>query len=255
MKARPYILAETNWKDVKNTTYQLALLPWGATEAHNYHMPYGTDCYEAEHIAAISAEKAWNKGTKTIVLPCIPYGVNTGQLDIKLCMNMNPSTQYAVLGDIVDVLLRHDIQKLVIINSHGGNNFKNMIRELSIDQPDLFMCSLDWWRIGDPKSFFDTPGDHAGELETSIIMHIQPELLRPLSEAGPGIERKNKIKGLRQGWVTSQRQWTQVTEDTGVGDPSKATALKGQQYLDIVSTEISEFLIQLSATDPTDMYE
>ena len=42
---RPYILAETNWKDVKESSYDLAVLPWGATEAHNYHLPYATICF------------------------------------------------------------------------------------------------------------------------------------------------------------------------------------------------------------------
>ncbi|MFA6945259.1 MAG: creatininase family protein [Pedobacter sp.] len=45
---RPYILAETNWKSVKDSNYDLAILPWGATEAHNYHLPYSTDVIEAE---------------------------------------------------------------------------------------------------------------------------------------------------------------------------------------------------------------
>lgn len=48
---RPYILAETNWKALKNAAFELAILPWGATEAHNYHLPYGTDNIEADKIA------------------------------------------------------------------------------------------------------------------------------------------------------------------------------------------------------------
>lgn len=51
MNRRPYILAETNWKEIKAQPFQLAILPWGATEAHNYHLPYGTDNYEATYIA------------------------------------------------------------------------------------------------------------------------------------------------------------------------------------------------------------
>ncbi|MDH5604646.1 MAG: creatininase family protein, partial [Cyclobacteriaceae bacterium] len=66
---RPYVLSETNWKTVKNTDYNLAILPWGATEAHNYHLPYGTDCIEAEHVAYTSAGIAWEKGAKVIALP------------------------------------------------------------------------------------------------------------------------------------------------------------------------------------------
>ena len=58
---RPYILSECNWKDLK-TAFELAVLPWGATEAHNYHLPYGTDVYEANAIAAESGKKHGKKG-------------------------------------------------------------------------------------------------------------------------------------------------------------------------------------------------
>jgi creatinine amidohydrolase len=66
---RPYVLAETHWKEVKATPYELAVLPWGATEAHNYHLPYGTDIVEAEKIATEAARLAWDQGAKVIVLP------------------------------------------------------------------------------------------------------------------------------------------------------------------------------------------
>ena len=124
---RPYILSETNWKTVKDAAYDVAVLPWGATEAHNYHLPYGTDIIEADFIAAEAARIAWERGAKVIVLPTIPFGVNTGQSDIKLDMNMNPSTQMAILRDVVEVLDRQSIHKLIILNSHGGNDFKSMI--------------------------------------------------------------------------------------------------------------------------------
>ena len=101
---RPYVLAETNWKSIKKETYSVAILPWGATEAHNYHLPYATDNFQAEHVAIEAAKRAWQNKAKVIVLPTIPFGVNTGQMDIPFCINMNPSTQYAVLKDIVQVL-------------------------------------------------------------------------------------------------------------------------------------------------------
>jgi creatinine amidohydrolase len=123
MPPRPYILAETNWKAVKDQTYDVAVLPWGATEAHNYHLPYATDTMQCDYVAAESARIAWEKGAKVIVLPTIPFGVNTGQLDIRLDINMNPSTQMAVLRDIVDVLARQQINKIVVMNGHGGNDF------------------------------------------------------------------------------------------------------------------------------------
>ena len=55
MSGRPYILAETNWRAVRETDYDVAVLPWGATEAHNYHLPYSTDVVQCDEIAAGSA--------------------------------------------------------------------------------------------------------------------------------------------------------------------------------------------------------
>ena len=130
MAGRPYILAETNWKDVRETEYDVAILPWGATEAHNYHLPYSTDVVQCDEIAAEAAKRAWGQGARPIVLPTVPFGVNTGQLDVKLDINMNPSTQLAVLSDVVAALERQGIDRLLIMNGHGGNDFRQMVREL-----------------------------------------------------------------------------------------------------------------------------
>ncbi len=255
MPGRPYILAETNWKQVKSQKYKLAVLPWGATEAHNYHLPYATDNIQCDYIAARSAEIAWEGGAKVIVLPTVPFGVNTGQVDIPLCLNMNPTTQLALLMDLVQVLTTHDIGKLVILNGHGGNNFKAMIRELSVHYPEVFICSANWYQASDQSTIFHEPGDHAGEMETSCILHIAPDWVLDLSEAGSGAAKQFRMEGLRKGWVTAQRAWTQVTEDTGVGNPSQATAEKGKRYLEESAREIAKFFIQLESLDNRDLYE
>jgi len=188
-----------------------------------------------------------------VVLPGIPYGVNTGQLDIRLCINMNPSTQALVLGDIVRSLQVQRIRKLVILNGHGGNDFRQMIREL---QPwsDVFVSTINWWSCVDAKPFFDVPGDHAGELETSMMMQIQPELVRPLEEAGEGKARQFRIAGLRDGLAWAPRQWSEVTEDTGVGDPRAASRDKGERFVDTVCERIAVYLVDLARVDLNDMY-
>lgn len=252
---RPYILAENNWKDLKNADFELAILPWGATEAHNYHLPYSTDIIEADHIAAESARVAWDQGAKVIVLPTIPFGVNTGQPDIYLDMNLNPSTQYAILKDVITVLNRQGIHKLVIFNSHGGNNFKPLVRELGLEFPDMFICVTDWFKSLDKKLFFDEDGDHADELETSLILHLKPELVLPLDEAGTGHERKSKIKALTEDWAWAERPWSQVTDDTGIGNPKKASAEKGEKYFRAVTEKIGQFFIELSRANKDNLYE
>ena len=101
---RPWMIAESTWRTVGATPYDLAVLPWGATEAHNFHLPYATDNYQSEAVAAESARLAWGVGTRVAVLPCVPFGVNTGQLDIPFCVNLNPSTQALLLADVVRAL-------------------------------------------------------------------------------------------------------------------------------------------------------
>jgi creatinine amidohydrolase len=254
LTGRPFVLEETNWGTVKSTDYQVAILPWGATEAHNFHLPYGTDNYESKWVAEESARRAWDKGAKVTVLPTIPFGVNTGQLDIRLCINMNPGTQAVVLGDIVQSLEAQGIPKLVIINSHGGNDFRQMIRELQA-KSRLLIASINWWTSADASKYFDEPGDHAGELETSVMMEIAPGLGITVEGAGRGHARKFRIAGLRDGLAWTPRAWTSVTDDTGVGDPSRATREKGKAFLDVVTDRISSFLVELSDADTGRMYE
>ncbi|HYG38739.1 MAG TPA: creatininase family protein [Cytophagales bacterium] len=255
MAPRPYILAETNWKHVKNEKFEVVILPWGATEAHNYHLPYATDNIQCDYVAAESARKAWEKGAKVVVLPTIPFGVNTGQLDITLDINMNPSTQFAILKDVTQVLSKQNIPKLIIMNGHGGNDFKQMTRELQAMFPNVFICTMSWFKAIDWNKYFTEPGDHAGAMETSAMMHIVPDLVLPLEEAGDGAERKFKIEGLKKGWVWAQREWSKISKDTGVGNPKESTAEKGKVYLEAVTTAISSFIVDLGKADTRDLYE
>ena len=253
---RPYILAETNWKNLKDANFELAILPWGATEAHNFHLPYATDIIEADHIAAESARIAWEIGAKVIVLPTIPFGVNTGQSDIFLDINLNPSTQYAILADIIEVLNRQGVYKLMIFNSHGGNDFKTMVRELGLKFPKMFLCVSNWFRSLDKANFFDeTVGDHADELETSLILYLKPELVLPLEEAGLGTERKNKITAFSEGWAWTERKWSQISDDTGTGNPKLATREKGERYFQAVTQKTAQLFVDIAQADVNDLYE
>src|SRR5690554_3546479 len=252
---RPYILSETNWKAIKEEKFELAILPWGATEAHNYHLPYGTDIYEADAIAAEAGRIAWEAGKKISVFPTIPFGVNTGQSDIFLDINLNPSTQLAILNDIIEVLDRQGVKKLLIVNSHGGNDFKLLLRELGLKYPEMFLVTCNWFQSLDKTLFFEQAGDHADEMETSLIQFLHPELALPLDEAGEGKEKKSKIKGLREGWAWSERKWSMVTEDTGIGDPKASSKEKGAAYFEGVTQKVGELMIELAQLDANNRYE
>ncbi|NUQ66158.1 MAG: creatininase family protein, partial [Pirellulales bacterium] len=75
--------------------------------------------------------------------------------------------------DVVESLEAHGVSKLLVLNGHGGNDFRQMIRELQMRTP-LFLCTLNWWTVPGLTHLFEDPGDHAGELETSLMMHLHP---------------------------------------------------------------------------------
>jgi creatinine amidohydrolase len=87
-----------------------------------------------------------------------------------------------------------------------------------------------------------------------MLMHLAPHLVRPLAEAGPGGARPFRVAGLREGWVWAPRQWTQVTDDTGVGNPRAASAAKGAAFFEAATERIATFLVELAASDTRDMY-
>lgn len=252
---RPYILAETNWDALKDADIELAVLPWGATEAHNYHLPYATDNYEGDALAAESARIAWQKGGKVMVLPTVPFGVNTGQSDIYLDINLNPSTQFAILSDVIEVLNRQGIFKLLLFNSHGGNNFKSIVRELGLKYPKMFISLSNWTQVVDKYSYFEEKGDHADEMETSLMLHLHPELILPKDKWGDGDSKSYKIKSFSEGWVWAERQWSQISEDTGVGNPHKATKEKGERFFKDVTLKMGDFMYELCEADLDNLYQ
>jgi creatinine amidohydrolase len=251
---RPYILSETHWSDISDQDFELAILPWGATEAHNLHLPYGTDNYETEVLVYEAARMAWEKGAKVIVLPTIPLGVNTGQTDIYMTMNMNPSTQQAILEDVVESLDGFGVEKLLIVNGHGGNDFRQIIREVGSGYPDIFISTCNWFQSVDQSKIFDNDGGHADEMETSLMLHTFPQLVKSLDQAGDGKALKFSVKTLNESWAWAERKWTRISQDTGVGDPRKASREKGEIYFKEVTNKLQELFVDLAKTGNADLY-
>jgi creatinine amidohydrolase len=254
MTTTPWRLADSHWPTVRAAGYTIAVLPWGATEAHNTHLPYGTDTYQASWLAEQAAAQAWAAGARVLVLPPVPFGVQTTQRDIPYCINMMPSTQRVLLHDVATSLAPHGITALVLLNSHGGNEFKSIIRELQPGFDTLTIYSVDWWKAGNPAARFREPGDHAGALETSAMLHIAPELVRPLHEAGNGAEKRSVFEGMREGWAWTPRPWSTISADTGVGNPREATAALGGEHLADVAERIARFLVQVAVTPVAERY-
>lgn len=250
---RPWILSEVNYGYVREHPYEVAVLPMGATEPHNLHLPYGTDVFESEAIAGRACKAAFNKGARVVMLPAVPYGTETNQLAFPLAINLNPSTLTQVIRDIVDSLAAQGILKLLIVNSHGGNDFKPVLRELYGKTPvKLFLC--EWYRMSSDiqKRIFSAPDDHAGEMETSLALAYFPELVAVDPKTGrlnadEGAVKPTRFEAVNRGWISITRPWHLLTTNSGSGNPHAASAEKGQALMGILVERISGFLVELSA--------
>lgn len=231
-------------------SYDIAILPWGATEPHNLHLPYLTDAILSHDVAVDAALIARERyGIMAMVMPAMPLGAqNPGQRDLHFCVHYRFSTQMAVLTDIVSSLYHQGIRRLLIVNGHGGNTFKPLIRDLAVDYPDMLIASSEWFKVCKGKDYFDDPGDHADELETSVMMHYHPELVR-IEEAGDGHSRGFANPALASGVAWVPRNWLRVSDDTGIGDPRAATAGKGAKFAAAVASRYADLLKALCSPD------
>ena len=245
-------LSETCYGKVRDTHYDMAILPWGAIEPHNLHLPYLTDSILSQKISVEAAKKAYaDGGAKVMVLPAVDGGSqNQGQHTLPFCIHYRYETQKSILTDTVDALHRQGIRKLLIINGHGGNSFKNMIRDLAIDKPDFLIAATEWYTVEKASEYFETKiDDHAAETETSVMMYYYPEKVNK-AEAGSGeVIGKFKIESLNQKVAWTPRHWDKTSTDTGVGDPSRATAEKGRRFADTIVAKLSRLLIEMSQND------
>jgi len=246
---RPFVLTETNLKSVRENPPEVAVLPWGSTEPHNLHLPYGTDAITVTKVGEMACELAWQRGAKVCLLPTIPYGVNSNLFGFPMTINMNPSTQLKVLQDIVESLRHAGVNRLLILNGHGGNDFNPLQRELY--DCGVFIAVCNWWMVGSDLAgeIFESTGDHADEMETSVALHLFPEFVAPLSQADDGRTRTTRFEAINRGWVKITRPWHKFTVNSGAGNPAKASAQKGKRYIDAVVARIADFLVELAKAE------
>lgn len=249
---RPYILSEVNYAYTKANPYEVAVLPLGATEPHNLHLPYGTDMYEGTIVGEKICEEAHRRGAKVVLLPTIAYGTETNMHRFPLALNVDPTTLYRFVTDIVKSCIHSGVRKIVLLNSHGGNEMKPLLRELA-DKIDgqLFLCN--WYTVlnkDEAGEIFEHPDDHAGEMETSFMLAFCPQLVAqtPAGKlaADDGTTADSRFEALNRGWVSITRPWHLLTTNSGSGYPHAASAEKTHAMLKIIVERLGAFLAELS---------
>lgn len=246
------ILHEATYKQVMELRPDLAVLPWGATEAHGHHLPYGTDVEEAVGLGERAVMRANEAGCRCVLLPAVPFGANQSQLYQVATINMRARTQQAVLFDVADSLVRQGIDRLVVLNFHGGNEFKPMIRDVMLELP-IFIVQVSAWKLADVSDLLTDPGgDHANEFETSIMLYLRPQWVA-MADAGLGHATPSRLPSLSSTpGVWAPRDWRSATEDTGIGNPRSATAEKGKAIMKRLVDALTPVLVELAGAKEGD---
>jgi creatinine amidohydrolase len=248
---RPWCLAETNYGYTKDNPYEVAVLPLGATEPHNLHLPYATDVFEATIIGENICQAAHERGAQVVLLPTVPYGTDTNLQAFPLAMNLDPSTLYQVIKDLAATLEKSGVRKLLLLNSHGGNEMKPLLREMyGKTGVQLFLCN--WYQMvkDQYETIFTNEDDHAGEMETSFALAYFPELVDRKDDgtltADSGQIGATRFEAVNNGWVSITRPWHLLTSNTGAGNPHEASAEKGRKLMELLVDRLAGFLVDLS---------
>ena len=256
---RPWNLSEVHYGYTKDRPYEVAVLPLGATEPHNLHLPYGMDVFEATIIGEHICEEAHQRGANVVLLPTIPYGTETNLQAFPLAMNLDPSTLFRVISDLVDSLAKSGVRKLLLLNSHGGNDMKPLLREIYGKTPvHVFLCN--WYQMVSDKyeTIFENRDDHAGEMETSFALAYLPHLVQHHDDgsltADEGSTSQTRFEATKEGWVQLTRPWHLLTTNAGSGNPHAASAEKGHQLMNLLVDRLSGFLVELSNAELDDRF-
>ncbi|MCX4825617.1 creatininase family protein [Streptomyces sp. NBC_01142] len=224
---------DTTTEDVRAGQSDVAVLPVGSFEQHGPFLPLMTDTVIA---CAIAREVA--AAYPVHLLPPVTVSCSHEHAAWPGTVSISAATLYAVVRDIAESLRRSGISNLVLINGHGGNYvLRNIVQESagSGTRMALFPGSTDWTAARD-RAGVRTPSHsdmHAGEVETSILLHDSPELVRP------GYETADWTADEREHLLTLGMQ--AYTESGVIGCPSLASSRKGKELLAGLVDSFSEY--------------
>ncbi|MCG6911952.1 MAG: creatininase family protein [Deltaproteobacteria bacterium] len=235
---RQFLWGELSWPEARDRLEKVdtALLPVGSIEQHGPHLPLDTDAYDANYLALRVAEAC--SDPKPLVLPYIPYGVAYHHHGFKGTVSISNDVLAKLVYDIGMSASHNGINKLVIINAHGGNSpALNYAAQMINRDAHVFVC-VDTGETSDVDIYalIDTPNDvHAGEMETSTSLAVRPHLVN-MSRARTEIpEFSSRYLDFTSIRGVSWYAYTQKISNSGVmGDPTKASAEKGKKIWEIM---------------------
>jgi len=239
------LLEEMTVEEVKAFAPQVVVLPLGSTEPHGPHLPMGTDTYQVTRLCRVAVERANQRGGKVLLYPTLPITNNANFRRFPFSLRIGIRTLMSVLVDIATQCKEDGINKVVIVNGHGGNpaTIDAALREIAGMDDMPFVC----WTGGIAPEDFVSPiehaSDHGGESETSLMMYIRPELVRTDKLAANPVGQL-RVKKLAQ--TQFVRPWHLYVPVSAGGETRAASADKGRALIDAGAEGLAQLLAELS---------
>jgi creatinine amidohydrolase len=212
-----------------------AIIPVGSLEQHGAHLPLSTDSIIAEYVARMVAEKAG-----AFVMPVISYGVSFEHKPM-FNVSLRNSTLSTMICDACMSLAEIRIKQIIILNGHHGNTgaLQYISQELHNKIPrDVNIHTIHYWQMM-MREF-----DHAGEVETSLVLAIAPELVR-MDRAMPNSKKLSKSKAAYNSIINAPGSFPKITGNGVWGDPRKATVAKGNSLLKEITSNLAKTITEL----------
>ena len=241
-------LTDAAWTDADAVDTDLALLPVGSTEQHGPHAPLGTDALTAAAIAEAGAEAYTGEtGDEVVVAPAVPVGVAEEHRQFTGTLWVSEDTFRDYVRETVASLASHGWDRVVVVNGHGGNTAP--LREVCgriTRHDDAYAAPYTWFEAIDPT----VPFGHGGPVETSVVRHLRPELIREdrLDEAG---------EGAADGWGEFESgtnlayDSAEFSENGTVGDPRDGSDELGETAFGEAVAGLVDLLERVATRDVT----
>ena len=211
-----------------------AIIPVGSLEQHGAHLPLSTDSIIAEYVARMIAEKVG-----AFVLPPISYGVSFEHKPM-FNVSLRNSTLTKMICDACLSLAEIRIKEIIILNGHHGNTGALQYIPQELDSKIMGavnIYTIHYWQMM-RREF-----DHAGEVETSLVLAIAPELVR-MDRAMPNSKKLSKSKAAYNSIANAPGAFPKITGNGVWGDPRKATASKGENWIKEITLNATKTIIE-----------
>ncbi len=237
-------LIECSWKEIDalDRDRTIVLFPIGSIEQHGWHMPVGTDYLIAE---AISKELATREtqGFDALLFPGLQFGLNTEHTGFAGTVTLPARLLLELIEAQVNEMAADGFRYFAFLNTHGGNSglLEIFVREWKAAHPESRITSLQYFQHGffdALRGHIDNPigaDVHAGELETSILQYLSPELVDMNVPQEALKERNCKSGELPKFWMTRD-----VSQSGIMGDATLANADKGKIYFDFICDSLEQ---------------